>query len=136
MSMNGLVCAITAASNCLFIAQSGSVVTPWMAQPSHLQPSFTLTLCSNGRHSLPQHLGIPPEPLLISQTNYSRFTTPQPPLTNGQLTDPHTASHPLSSVWGFQRARLRPLLRFISRTFYRARRFSQPDLKSACFFFL
>lgn len=43
----------------------------------------------NGQHSLPQHLGMLPEPLLISQTNYSRFTTRQPLLTNGQLTDPH-----------------------------------------------
>lgn len=57
----------------------------------------------SGQHSLPQHLGMLPEPLLISQTNYSRFTTRQPPLTNDQLTDPHTLC-PHGFVWSLETA--------------------------------
>jgi len=68
---------------------------------THLQFSFTFTPSDcNGQHSLPQHFGMLPALLLISQTNYSRLTPQWPSLTNSQLTDPHM-TWICCFVWGF-----------------------------------
>lgn len=73
-----------------------------------LQSAFTFRpqTVSSDQYSLPQRPGMLPALLLISQTNYSRFAPQWPPLTNGQLTDPHIPCI-RCFVWGLDAKRFK-----------------------------